>query len=129
MGGEVALRVRYGGDGPPVLLLHGHPRTHTTWYRLVPLLTDRYTLVCPDLRGYGQSSKPPTTADHAPYSKRAMAQDCLTLMHRLGHHRFTVVGHDRGGYVATPPGSGPPRGRGAAHRARRHPHRRGPGPL
>jgi haloacetate dehalogenase len=98
--GEVTLRVRHGGEGPAILLLHGHPRTHVTWHRVAPLLTDRFTVVCPDLRGYGRSSKPPTTADHAPYSKRAMADDCAQLMHRLGHERFAVVGHDRGGYVA-----------------------------
>jgi haloacetate dehalogenase len=98
--GDVTLRVRYGGDGPPVLLLHGHPRTHATWHRVAPLLAERHTVVCPDLRGYGQSSKPPTTADHRPYSKRAMAGDCVTLMRRLGHDTFAVVGHDRGGYVA-----------------------------
>ncbi|GII43048.1 hydrolase [Planotetraspora phitsanulokensis] len=98
--GEVELRVRVGGAGPPVLLLHGHPRTHATWHRVAPLLSDDFHVVCPDLRGYGQSSKPPTSPDHSPYSKRAMAGDCLTLMRRLGHERFAVVGHDRGGYVA-----------------------------
>lgn len=64
--GEATLRVRYGGHGPPVLLLHGHPRTHATWYRVAPLLSDRHTLVFPDLRGYGQSSKPPTAPEHTP---------------------------------------------------------------
>jgi len=98
--GEVVLRVRHGGSGPPVLLLHGHPRTHATWHRVAPLLAGELTVVCPDLRGYGQSSKPPTTPGHEPYSKRAMARDCLALMRRLGHERFAVVGHDRGGYVA-----------------------------
>lgn len=98
--GEAVLRVRHGGDGPPVLLLHGHPRTHTTWHRVAPLLAADHTVVCPDLRGYGESSKPPTTPDHAPYSKRAMARDCLELMRALGHSRFAVVGHDRGSYVA-----------------------------
>ncbi|TJZ99813.1 alpha/beta hydrolase [Actinacidiphila oryziradicis] len=94
--------MRYGGKGPAVLLLHGHPRTHTTWHRVAPLLAEAgYTVVCPDLRGYGQSSKPPTDADHLPYSKRAMAGDCVTLMRSLGHERFAVVGHDRGAYVAT----------------------------
>lgn len=98
---DVTLRVRTGGTGPPVVLLHGHPRTHTTWHRVAPLLVDAgYTVVCPDLRGYGQSSKPPTTADHSPYSKRAMASDVLSLMRNLGHERFAVVGHDRGSYVA-----------------------------
>jgi haloacetate dehalogenase len=97
---EVSLRVRHGGSGLPILLLHGHPRTHVTWHRVAPLLAASHTVVCPDLRGYGQSSKPPTTPDHAPYSKRAMAWDCIELMRRLGHSRFAVVGHDRGSYVA-----------------------------
>jgi haloacetate dehalogenase len=99
--GECELRVRVGGRGSPVLLLHGHPRTHVTWHRLAALLADRYTLVCPDLRGYGQSSKPPTLADHSSYSKRAMGNDCAVLMTALGYDRFAVVGHDRGAYVAT----------------------------
>jgi haloacetate dehalogenase len=98
--GDVVLRVRHGGSGPAVLLLHGHPRTHTTWHRVAPLLADAHTVVCPDLRGYGESSKPPTTPDHEPYSKRAMARDCVALMRSLGHERFAVVGHDRGAYVA-----------------------------
>jgi haloacetate dehalogenase len=67
--GEATLRVRHGGTGPPVLLLHGHPRTHATWHRVAPLLARRHAVVCPDLRGYGESSKPPTTPDHEPYSK------------------------------------------------------------
>ena len=97
----VVLRVRSGGGGPPVVLLHGHPRTHTTWHRAAPLLASAgHTVVCPDLRGYGCSSKPATTPDHAPYSKRAMAGDIVALMRRLGHERFAVVGHDRGSYVA-----------------------------
>jgi len=101
VGDGVVLRVRTGGAGPPVLLLHGHPRTHTTWHRVVPLLVAAgHTVVCPDLRGYGHSTKPPTTPDHAPYSKRAMAGDVVALMHLLGHDRFAVVGHDRGSYVA-----------------------------
>jgi len=98
--GEVVLRVRHGGGGSPVVLLHGHPRTHVTWHRVAPLLAGRFTVVCPDLRGYGQSSTPPTTADHAPYSKRTMAGDVVALMRLLGHDRFAVVGHDRGTYVA-----------------------------
>jgi haloacetate dehalogenase len=98
--GDAVLRVRHGGAGPPVLLLHGHPRTHATWYRTAPLLSDAYTVVCPDLRGYGESSKPPTTPDHEPYSKRAMARDFIALMRALGHDRFAVVGHDRGAYAA-----------------------------
>jgi haloacetate dehalogenase len=94
------LRVRHGGSGPPLLLLHGHPRTHTTWHRVAPLLAGGFTVVCPDLRGYGESSKPPTTEDHEPYSKRAMARDCVALMRALGHERFAVAGHDRGALVA-----------------------------
>jgi haloacetate dehalogenase len=101
VGDGVVLRVRSGGDGPPVVLLHGHPRTHTTWHRVAPqLVAAGHTVVCPDLRGYGQSTKPPTAADHAPYSKRAMAQDVADLMRGLGHASFAVVGHDRGSYVA-----------------------------
>ena len=96
----VTLRVRHGGSGPPLVLLHGHPRTHATWYRVAPLLADRFTVVCPDLRGYGESSTPPTDAEHRPYSKRAMAADVLALLRHLGHERFAVVGHDRGCYVA-----------------------------
>jgi haloacetate dehalogenase len=99
--GEAVLRVRHGGSGPPLLLLHGHPRTHTTWHRVAPLLADAYTVVCPDLRGYGRSSKPATTPDHEPYSKRAMARDCVALMRALGHERFALAGHDRGAYVAS----------------------------
>jgi haloacetate dehalogenase len=98
--GEVTLRVRHGGRGPGLLLLHGHPRTHTTWHRVAPALASRYAVVCPDLRGYGESTKPPTTSDHAPYSKRAMAGDLVALMRSLGHTSFAVVGHDRGSYVA-----------------------------
>jgi haloacetate dehalogenase len=98
--GEAVLRVRHGGSGPPVLLLHGHPRTHVTWHRVAQVLASRHTVVCPDLRGYGESSKPPTTPDHEPYSKRAMARDCVALMRALGHEQFAVAGHDRGSYVA-----------------------------
>jgi haloacetate dehalogenase len=101
VGNGVELRVRVAGSGPPVVLLHGHPRTHTTWHRVAPqLVAAGHTVVCPDLRGYGRSSKPPTTGDHAPYSKRAMAGDVVALLRALGHGRFAVVGHDRGSYVA-----------------------------
>src|SRR3954449_3352898 len=98
--GEAVLRVRHGGSGPPVVLLHGHPRTHATGHAVAARLAGSHTVVCPDLRGYGQSSKPATTADHAPYSKRAMAADCRALMGALGHETFSVAGHDRGSYVA-----------------------------
>src|SRR5690242_5923881 len=96
---EVELRVRFGGSGPPILLLHGHPRTHTTWHRVAPILAERFRVVCPDLRGYGESSKPPDEPDHRQASKRAMARDAVGLMARLGHERFAVVGHDRGAYA------------------------------
>ena len=98
--GEVALRVRHGGKGDPVVLLHGHPRTHTTWHAVAPLLTDAHSVVCPDLRGYGRSTLPSDEPDHAQSSKRAMAADVRGLMRHLGHERFAVVGHDRGAAVA-----------------------------
>lgn len=99
--GDVELHVRRGGEGPPVLLLHGHPRTGATWHRVAPqLVAAGYTVVVPDLRGYGRSSKPPTAPDHAPYSKRATASDLARLMRGLGHASYAVVGHDRGSYVA-----------------------------
>jgi haloacetate dehalogenase len=98
--GDAELRVRHGGEGSPVMLLHGHPRTHTTWHRVAPLLAAEHAVICADLRGYGESSKPPTSDDHEPYSKRAMAADCVKLASALGHERFSIVGHDRGAYVA-----------------------------
>jgi haloacetate dehalogenase len=97
---EARLRVRHGGEGPPVLLLHGHPRTHTTWHRVAPLLAVQHHVVCPDLRGFGRSSKPADTPDHVGSSKRAKARDCIQLMRQLGHERFALVGHDRGAYTA-----------------------------
>jgi haloacetate dehalogenase len=98
--GDVSLRVRHGGEGPPLVLLHGHPRTHATWHRVAALLASRFTVVCPDLRGYGGSTLPPTREDHAQSSKRAMARDVIDLMGAFGHERFGVVGHDRGSAVA-----------------------------
>jgi haloacetate dehalogenase len=98
--GDARLRVRHGGTGPPLLLLHGHPRTHTTWFAVAPILARDFTVVCPDLRGYGMSSKPATLPDHSQMSKRALARDFLTLMGTLGHERFALAGHDRGAYVA-----------------------------
>jgi haloacetate dehalogenase len=93
--GNGALRVRHGGTGPPVVLLHGHPRTHTTWHGVAPRLVDAgLTVVCPDLPGYGQSR---AAGDQ---SKRAMARDIATLMRALGHSEYAAVGHDRGSYVA-----------------------------
>jgi haloacetate dehalogenase len=99
--GEASIHVRHGGAGPPVLLLHGHPRTSATWHRVAPRLVQRgFTVVCPDLRGYGRSRGPALTSDHTAHSKRAAAGDLMTLMHSLGHGRFALAGHDRGSYVA-----------------------------
>jgi haloacetate dehalogenase len=98
--GEATLRVRTGGSGPPLLLLHGHPQTHLMWHAVAADLARDFTVVAPDLRGYGESSKPETAADHEPYSKRAMARDNVALMQHLGFERFSLAGHDRGGRVA-----------------------------
>ncbi len=98
---EASVFVRHGGEGPPVLLLHGHPRTSATWHRVAPLLVERgFTVVCPDLRGYGRSRGPAPTADHSGHSKRAVANDMVEVMRSLGHARFALAGHDRGGSVA-----------------------------
>jgi haloacetate dehalogenase len=96
----LSINVTWGGDGPPVLLLHGYPQTHATWGRVAPALAEQFTVVCPDLRGYGDSDKPPGGEDHAAYSKREMAQDQAEVMRRLGFERFAVAGHDRGARVA-----------------------------
>ncbi|MCE0540492.1 alpha/beta hydrolase [Kineosporia rhizophila] len=99
--GEVRLRVRHAGRGRPVLLIHGHPRTGATWHRVAPQLVQRgFTVVCPDMRGYGSSGKAEVRADHSQQSKRAVAHDLARLMKALGHEQFAVVGHDRGSYVA-----------------------------
>ncbi len=98
--GETRIFIRWGGLGPPVLLLHGFPQTHLMWQRVAPLLAQQFTVVCADLRGYGQSGCPASTRDHEPYSKRAMARDMVAVMARLGFQRFSVAGHDRGGRVA-----------------------------
>jgi haloacetate dehalogenase len=94
------INVVYGGKGSPVLFLHGIPETHVLWRKVAPMLAQNYTLVIADLRGYGDSSKPPGGADHLGYSKRAMAQDQVELMEHLGFRQFALVGHDRGGRVA-----------------------------
>ena len=102
MVGEVTLRVRTGGraGAPPVLLLHGFPQTHVMWHRVAQRLAPHFQLVMPDLRGYGDADKPESGPDHAAYSKRAMAGDVAALMTQLGHTRYAVCGHDRGGRVA-----------------------------
>jgi len=94
------IHARVGGDGPPLLLLHGYPETHLMWHGAAPLLAQRFTVVVADLTGYGDSLRPAPAADHAPHSKRALARDQMQAMAALGHDRFAVAGHDRGGRVA-----------------------------
>src|ERR687883_1079980 len=97
---ETNIFVRSYGSGPPILLLHGFPQTHLMWCSVAPLLARNFAVVCADLRGYGRSGCPASAPNHAPYAKRSMAQDMLTVMERLGFPRFSVAGHDRGGCVA-----------------------------
>src|ERR671928_782258 len=92
--GEATIRVRHGGSGPPLLLLHGHPQTHVMWHLIAPRLAEDFTVVAADLRGYGDSSKPPGDPDHSRYSKREMARDQVELMSSLGFDSFFVAGHD-----------------------------------
>jgi haloacetate dehalogenase len=94
------INLRTAGSGPPVLLLHGYPQSHVMWHRVAPRLAERFTVVVPDLRGYGDSDKPHDDPAHHAYSKRVMARDQVAVMRRLGHQRFAVAGHDRGGRVA-----------------------------
>lgn len=94
------INLVHGGSGPPLLLLHGYPQTHVMWHAVAPRLAASYHVICPDLRGYGDSSKPPSTPDHAPYSKRAMAGDMIEVMADFGYDRFFLAGHDRGARVA-----------------------------
>jgi haloacetate dehalogenase len=93
------IHLRIGGSGRPVLLLHGNPQNHVMWHKIAPRLAERFTVVAADLRGYGDSSKPPGGDDHSGYSKRAMAADQVEAMRALGFDRFAVVGHDRGARV------------------------------
>src|SRR5271155_4271522 len=95
-----SVRLRHGGSGPPLVLLHGNPPSHCIWNVVGPAMAKRFTVICPDLRGYGESHKPPVTPDHAPYAKREMAKDVIAVMDHFGHQHFRVAGHDRGGRVA-----------------------------
>ena len=97
--GDVHINLRMAGDGPPLLLLHGYPQTHVMWHKIAPALAREFTVVLADLRGYGDSSKPPGGPGHVNYSKRAMARDQVELMRSLGFERFAAAGHDRGGRV------------------------------
>jgi haloacetate dehalogenase len=98
--GETTINLVQGGNGYPVLLLHGYPQTHVCWHLVAPILAEKFTVVCPDLRGYGDSSKPLGDPKHLAYSKRVMAQDQVDVMQQLGFDEFAVVGHDRGARVA-----------------------------
>ncbi len=93
------IKARVGGDGPPLLLLHGNPQTSAMWHLVAPRLAEDFTVVATDLRGYGGSSKPASDEHHAPYSKRTMAEDQISVMRHLGFERFDLCGHDRGGRV------------------------------
>lgn len=93
------INVVHGGSGDPLLLLHGYPQTHVMWHAVAPQLAENFHVICPDLRGYGDSSKPSSTPNHYPYSKREMAKDMVDLMDTLGYKKFFVAGHDRGARV------------------------------
>jgi haloacetate dehalogenase len=97
---DTTINLVRGGSGYPILLLHGYPQTHVCWHRVAPILAERFTVVCPDLRGCGDSAKPPSDPEHLAYSKRTMARDQVEVMQRLGFREFAVVGHDRGARVA-----------------------------
>ncbi|MBI5031113.1 MAG: alpha/beta hydrolase [Chloroflexi bacterium] len=98
--GEVTINAVVGGQGQPLLLLHGYPQTHVIWHKIAPRLAQHFTVVASDLRGYGDSDKPEGALDHSNYSKRALARDQVELMHQLRFERFFLAGHDRGGRVA-----------------------------
>jgi haloacetate dehalogenase len=97
---ETDIHLVHGGKGPPLLLLHGFPQTHACWHKVAPELAEDFTVIVPDLRGYGDSGKPRGGGDHGAYCKRAMARDQIDVMTALGFDRFRVAGHDRGGRVA-----------------------------
>lgn len=96
---EIKMRFAIGGKGPALMLVHGHPHTHIIWRKVAPLLAQKYTVVLPDLRGYGDTDKPESTPDHRPYSKKEMAKDLISLMKLLNRSTFAFVGHDRGARV------------------------------
>jgi haloacetate dehalogenase len=100
VGSDISVRAALGGNGPPLLLLHGHPQTHVTWRKVAPALANNFTIVAADLRGYGDSCKPDGGENHSDYAKRTMARDQILVMRALGHRSFGIVGHDRGGRVA-----------------------------
>ena len=125
--GGVDIHGVKGGNGPPLLLLHGHPQSHLIWHRCAAQLAEHFTVIATDLRGYGASAKPPSDETHAPYSKRAMAADQVAVMRHFGFERFLVCAHDRGARARLT-GRDPRRGgggRGAASSARRDCHRAG----
>jgi haloacetate dehalogenase len=97
---ETTIDLVRGGSGYPILLLHGYPQTHVCWHRVAPILAERFTVICSDLRGCGDSGKPPSDPEHLAYSKRMMAHDQVEMMQSLGYSEFAVVGHDRGARVA-----------------------------
>jgi haloacetate dehalogenase len=97
---ETTIHLVQGGSGHPILLLHGYPQTHVCWHRIAPVLAKHFTVVCPDLRGFGDSTKPQSDPEHLAYSKRVMAQDQVEIMQSLGFEQFAVIGHDRGARVA-----------------------------
>ena len=97
---DIKINYRVGGSGPPILLLHGYPQTGVMWHKIAEKLAENFTVIIPDLRGYGDSDKPSGTANHSNYSKRVMAADQIEVMSQLGYEEFYLVGHDRGGRVA-----------------------------
>lgn len=97
---ETTINLVKGGSGAPLLLLHGYPQMHLMWHKIAPRLAQDFSVVVPDLRGYGDSGKPADGTNHAGYSKRATARDQVEVMEQLGFTKFAVIGHDRGGQVA-----------------------------
>ncbi len=97
---ETEINLKTAGKGPPLLLVHGYPQTHVMWHKVAPALAEKFTVVCPDVRGYGDSGKPDSDESHDAYAKRPMAQDLADVMTGLGHATFFVAGHDRGARVS-----------------------------